>query len=149
MVEEIISVNAYRFCVRHKDEEIYSILLSQKEGKKAGSKLANHLIYQLEEYFAGKRKSFDLKLHFEGTSFQKSCWKALLKIPYGETRTYQEIARKIGKGKACRAVGQAIHRNPFVIVVPCHRVILKDGSLGGYLYGEEMKRTLLELEKNP
>jgi len=101
---------------------------------------------QFREYFDGKRKEFSLPLHFEGTSFQKKVWKALKKIPYGETRSYEWVAREISRPKACRAVGNAVGANPFPIVIPCHRVIRKDGRLGGYGYGAAMKKKLLEIE---
>lgn len=102
---------------------------------------------QLNEFFAGSRQDFDLPLKLSGTDFQKSVWKALQTIPYGETRSYQEIALLVGSPKACRAVGLANNRNPISIIIPCHRVIGKDGSLTGYGGGLEAKEFLLELEK--
>lgn len=102
---------------------------------------------QLEAYFSGKLKSFDLKLASEGTDFQKAVWKALCEIPYGETRTYKDIASCIGKPKACRAVGLANNRNPIAIIVPCHRVIGSNGKLVGYASGLDVKEFLLKLEK--
>jgi len=101
---------------------------------------------ELEEYFAGRRRRFDLPLDLRGTDFQKSCWQELLKIPYGETRSYADIARAIGNPAAVRAVGLANGHNPIAIMVPCHRVIGSDGSLTGYGGGLETKRKLLELE---
>jgi len=101
---------------------------------------------ELEEYFAGVRKQFTFPLDLRGTEFQLACWRALIEIPYGETRTYADIARAIGKPQACRAVGMANNRNPVAIVVPCHRVIASDGTLCGYGGGLEIKRKLLELE---
>lgn len=102
---------------------------------------------QLNEYFEGKRKEFELPLSLNGTDFQRSVWKALQSIPYGETRSYKQIAQQAGNGKACRAVGMANHRNPVMIVVPCHRVIGADGSMVGYGGGLDMKEFLLRLEK--
>lgn len=102
---------------------------------------------ELSEYFAGKRTFFDLPLAPEGTPFQKRVWKALCSIPYGETRTYGEIAEMIGSPKAARAVGMANHNNPVMILIPCHRVIGADGSLTGYACGVEVKKRLLALEK--
>jgi len=102
---------------------------------------------QLEAYFSGKLKSFDVKLAPEGTEFQKSVWKALCEIPYGETRTYKDIAVSIGKPKAYRAVGLANNRNPIAIIVPCHRVIGTDGKLTGYAGGLDVKEFLLKLEE--
>jgi len=103
---------------------------------------------QLEAYFSGELESFDLKLAPEGTEFQKSVWKALCKIPYGETRTYKDIAASVGKPKAYRAVGLANNRNPIAIIVPCHRVIGSNGKLTGYASGLDLKAFLLKLEEN-
>jgi methylated-DNA-[protein]-cysteine S-methyltransferase len=104
---------------------------------------------QLDEYFAGNRREFDLPLSPYGTDFQQAVWKELLAIPYGETRSYGQVAQNIGKPKACRAVGMANNKNPISVVIPCHRVIGADGSLTGYGGGLEMKRKLLDLEKGP
>jgi methylated-DNA-[protein]-cysteine S-methyltransferase len=101
---------------------------------------------QLGEYFAGARTAFDLKLDFTGTDFQKSVWQALLTIPFGETRSYAQIARQIGKPKAMRAVGAANGKNPISIVAPCHRVIGADGKLTGFAGGLDAKSHLLGLE---
>ena len=103
---------------------------------------------QLEEYFAGRRKQFEVELAPRGTEFQMSVWQALQKIPYGETVSYGDVAEHIGNPKAVRAVGTANGSNPIAIIVPCHRVIAKSGHLQGYFYGLDMKRALLELE-NP
>ncbi len=101
---------------------------------------------QLTEYFAGKRKVFDLPLELKGTEFQKKVWQALREIPYGTTCSYGEIAAKIGNPKASRAVGGANNKNPIAIVVPCHRVIGANGSLVGYASGLRTKEALLKLE---
>jgi methylated-DNA-[protein]-cysteine S-methyltransferase len=103
-------------------------------------------ILELCEYFAGKRREFTFSLDLRGTDFQLKCWRALLAIPYGETRTYADIARAVRKPQAFRAVGMANNRNPIAIVVPCHRVIASDGTLCGYGGGLDVKRKLLELE---
>ena len=103
---------------------------------------------QLTEYFSGKRESFDLPLELRGTDFQKQVWRELMTIPYGNTASYGEIARRIGRPKACRAVGGANHNNHLLIVVPCHRVIAADGSLGGFGCGLDIKAQLLDLEKD-
>jgi O-6-methylguanine DNA methyltransferase len=103
-------------------------------------------IRELEEYFAGTRRAFDFPLDLRGTDFQVACWRALLAIPYGETRTYADIARAVGRPQGFRAVGMANNRNPVAIVVPCHRVIASDGTLCGYGGGLDIKRKLLELE---
>ncbi len=101
---------------------------------------------QLSEYFAGEREVFDLELAPEGTDFQKQVWKDLLDIPAGQTRTYSEIAQRLGRPGAARAVGRANATNPIPIVVPCHRVIGADGTLTGYAGGLPIKRGLLEIE---
>jgi O-6-methylguanine DNA methyltransferase len=102
---------------------------------------------QLDEYFAGQRREFSIPLDLRGTPFQLACWRALLAIPYGETRTYADIARTIGHPQAFRAVGMANNRNPIAIIVPCHRVIATGGSLCGYGGGLDIKRQLLDLEQ--
>ena len=101
---------------------------------------------QLEEYFAGIRAGFSLPLAPEGTEFQKSVWQQLEAIPFGETRTYGQIAAAVGNPKACRAAGGAIHKNPIAIMIPCHRVIGADGSLTGFASGLDVKEALLHLE---
>lgn len=103
-------------------------------------------LIELEEFFAGKRRDFTFPLDLRGTEFQLACWRALLQIPYGETRSYGDIARAVGRPQGFRAVGMANNRNPIAIVVPCHRVIASDGTLCGYGGGLEIKRKLLELE---
>lgn len=101
---------------------------------------------ELEDYFAGTRREFTFPLDLRGTDFQLACWRALLAIPCGETRTYADIARAVGRPQGFRAVGMANNRNPVAIVVPCHRVIASDGTLCGYGGGLDIKRKLLELE---
>jgi methylated-DNA-[protein]-cysteine S-methyltransferase len=102
---------------------------------------------QLEQYFAGERTDFDLDLELGGTPFERRVWEEVRAIPYGQTATYAEIARRIGRPGACRAVGRANGRNPVAVIVPCHRVVGSDGSLTGYAGGIEMKRALLDLEQ--
>jgi methylated-DNA-[protein]-cysteine S-methyltransferase len=101
---------------------------------------------ELAEYFQGARTRFDLRLAPRGTEFQKAVWRALVRIPFGETATYGQIARAIGQPAASRAIGGANHRNPIAIVIPCHRVIGADGSMTGYGGGLDRKRLLLDLE---
>jgi len=103
-------------------------------------------VRELNEYFDGRRREFRFPLDLRGTEFQIACWRALLAIPCGETRTYADIARAVGRPQGFRAVGMANNRNPIAIVVPCHRVIASDGTLCGYGGGLEVKRKLLELE---
>ena len=102
---------------------------------------------QLDQYFAGQRKEFELKLEFRGTDFQKRVWDELLKIPFGETRTYGEIARRLGNVNAMRAVGAANGRNPIPIIAPCHRVIGASGALVGFGGGLEVKEYLINFER--
>jgi methylated-DNA-[protein]-cysteine S-methyltransferase len=125
------------------------------ENKRAGTKgvrceesaaAMQAYVRELEQYFAGQRRQFSFALDLRGTDFQLACWRALLAIPYGETRSYGDIARAVGRPQGFRAVGMANNRNPVAIVVPCHRVIASDGTLCGYGGGLEIKRKLLQLE---
>ena len=111
------------------------------------SALSDMAYGEIREYLKGGRKIFDFPYELTGTEFQKKVWGALLRIPYGETRTYRQIAEAVGSPKASRAVGMANHRNPIMIAVPCHRVIGADGGLVGYGGGLAMKQALLDLER--
>ena len=119
-----------------------------KEGLKKSTDLIKKTVLQLNEYLIGERTEFDLPLKPEGTAFQKKVWEALCTIPYGQTRSYKEIAIQIGNEKACRAVGMANNRNPISIIIPCHRVIGADKSLVGYGGGLNIKVKLLNLESS-
>ena len=103
---------------------------------------------QLKEYFAGNRKEFDIPLKLEGTDFQKKVWQELMKIPFGKTISYQQLAEKMGDKNKARAVGNANGKNPIPIIIPCHRVIEKNGKLGGFGGGLKIKKFLLQLENN-
>lgn len=103
---------------------------------------------QLDEYFVGKRTKFELNIYPKGTEFQKKVWVELLKIPYGKTKSYQEIAEAIGKPNAQRAVGSACNKNPILLIIPCHRVISKSGKLTGFACGIDRKEQLLKMESN-
>jgi len=116
--------------------------------KPAGPDAFANVVTQLDAYFAGTLTEFDVDLRLDGTEFQRRVWAALQTIPYGETRSYGQIAEQIGSPAASRAIGLANGRNPISIIVPCHRVIGSSGSLTGYGGGIERKRTLLELEMN-
>lgn len=105
------------------------------------------VVEKLHLYFSRKLTKFDIPCYLQGTSFQKEVWQALLDIPYGKTVTYGDLARSISRSTAHRAVGNAIRSNPIAIVIPCHRVIYQNGSLGGYRWGIEKKHRLLSLEK--
>ena len=118
------------------------------EGIEQETPLIKEAYHQLNEYLQGNRKTFHLPLRMKGTDFQVTVWKALCDIPYGETRSYKQIAEAIGNPKAVRAVGMANNRNPLLVVVPCHRVIGANGKLVGYAAGIEKKEFLLKLEKS-
>lgn len=137
------------FCIQQEDNCIVSVQLVSTPSSSAGNgtRLTDTVAKQLDEYFQGKRHYFDVPYQLRGTPFQKRVWAALCQIPYGQTRSYGEVAAYLGNPKACRAVGMANHRNPLMIVIPCHRVIASDGSLGGYAGGLHMKEFLLNLEK--
>ncbi len=105
------------------------------------------IVMQLQEYFDGARSVFDLPLQMNGTAFQKKVWEAICDIPLGETRTYGQIAKAIGKPAAARAVGTALNKNPIAIIVPCHRIVGSNGALTGYAGGLKNKKWLLEHEK--
>lgn len=121
----------------------------QSCGTDRSTQLLEMAFTQLSEYFSGSRTVFDLPLCPAGTEFQQKVWRALQEVPYGETRTYGEIAARVGSPKASRAVGMANHHNPIAIVIPCHRIIGKNGTLTGYAGGLSIKQTLLQLEKTP
>lgn len=110
--------------------------------------LLDRLEHQLDEYAHGRRQEFDLPMRLVGTAFQSQVWNALRTIPYGETRTYGEIAAQIGHPKASRAVGAACGKNPILLLVPCHRVVGHNGSLTGFAAGLELKQMLLNLEQS-
>ena len=112
------------------------------------SELLREACRQLDEYFQGKRKEFDLPIDYAGTPFQEKVWKELQNIPYGETRSYEDIAARIGSPKAVRAVGQANNRNQILLIIPCHRVIHKNGDISGFACGIESKKYLLNLESS-
>lgn len=134
-------------CVEDNGTAVTAVYMCEKMQSGEMSALTEKALLQLGEYFGGKRKRFDLPLELHGTEFQKKVWNALCGIPYGETRSYKEIARIIGNPKAVRAVGGANNRNKLMIVVPCHRVIGANGSLTGYASGTDVKKKLLDLEK--
>ena len=131
------------------EEKGYIVYLSKTEPQNAQKGMSILLLTaasMLREYFAGRRKDFPLPLKAEGTEFQQGVWRALLKIPYGETKSYKQVAEMAGNEKACRAVGMANHNNPIMILIPCHRVIGSDGSMTGFGTGISDKEYLLKLE---
>lgn len=111
------------------------------------TKLLKEAWRQLQQYFNGERKTFNLPLAPQGTAFQQAAWQALLTIPYGQTASYKDMAIKVGNPKACRAIGMANNKNPIGIIIPCHRVIGSNGKLIGYAGGLDIKQKLLSLEK--
>jgi len=131
------------------EAEVEKIAMKLKlQPVEAVTPLLSQCILQLGEYFDGKRREFSLPLHVEGTEFQMSAWAELQKIPYGETISYGQQATRMGNPKGSRAVAQANHNNPVAIVIPCHRVIAADGSLGGYASGPDKKQYLIDLESH-
>ncbi len=125
---------------------LWSLVFDDSRGAKATSPALERVKRELDEYFAKKRTKFELALAERGTPFQRKVWKSLAKIPFGETISYAELAKRVGKPGAVRAVGAANGANPWSIVVPCHRVVGSDGSLTGYSGGVDKKRALLDLE---
>lgn len=119
---------------------------AEKNWQRHGTEITDEAAHQLEQYFTGERREFDLPLNPRGTEFQQRVWRELLRIPFGETRSYREQAEALGNLKAIRAVARANGANPIAVVVPCHRVIGSDGSLTGYAGGLDMKARLLALE---
>lgn len=131
-------------------EKIQSIKLVDKVGPiNEKTEISDKIFNQIDKYLKGEIKDFHIydKLEIKATNFQKSVWEELIKNPYGETRTYKDIAEKINNPKATRAVGSAIGKNPFFIIIPCHRVIRSNGKMGGFAYGLDVKEKLLNLEK--
>lgn len=138
------------FRVEASDDVVTSITRLQQAPVEPSSPstLTDTVAAQLREYFAGERQTFDFPYVLVGTEFQRQVWEELTWIPYGQTRTYSQVAQAIGKPGASRAVGMANNRNPLLAVVPCHRVVGADGSLTGYASGLDMKQALLELESS-
>lgn len=130
------------------NNELISLKLADKsENMVCKSDFIKNVKSQLDEYFSGKRKNFDIKIALTGTDFQKRVWSELKKIPYGKTKSYREIAQNIGNENAQRAVGSACNKNPILIIIPCHRVISKNGNLTGFACGIDVKEKLLKIEK--
>ncbi|MGL5088913.1 MAG: methylated-DNA--[protein]-cysteine S-methyltransferase [Cetobacterium sp.] len=131
------------------EEEILKIELNNTTSNRTFklTKILEIAIKEIKEFLNGKRKEFSFKINPHGTEFQKRVWKALLSIPYGEIKSYKNIAHDIGNPNASRAVGMANNKNPIPIVIPCHRVIGSNGKLTGYAYGLSLKEDLLNIEK--
>ena len=141
---ENISIGASNKGITH-------IIFNKNKGQKPQNRTSPEIkkaYREIKEYLDGRRKKFSLRLDFSGlTDFHKEVYKQAITIPYGETRTYQWIAKQIGRNRACRAVGSAMAKNPFLLVMPCHRVLMTDGGLGGFGIGLEWKTFLLNLEQ--
>ena len=130
-------------------DTLISLKLVEYAGKSENeTALIKEIETQLDEYFSGKRKFFDIKINLSCSEFQKLVLKELQKIPYGKTKSYSDIAKIIGNKNAQRAVGSACNKNPVMIIIPCHRVISKNGELGGFAHGNDIKQQLLKLENN-
>lgn len=136
-IEFTLDVNKFKQMIaeRHNDDIKYAPVKLQHETR------------QIKEYFSGKKKTFDMKLFLKGTEFQKKVWKAIADVNYGKTASYDWVSKKIKNPGALRAVGSACGRNPVPIVIPCHRIISKDGGIGGFGGGLPLKRKLLKIEK--
>lgn len=136
--------------IKTEEGKIVSLALVNENisGYENNEKLVQNAIKELDEYFSGKRRIFSLPLNPKGTPFQKRVWAELRKIPYGETVSYQDIAIKLGDKNLTRAVGGANNKNPIIILIPCHRVIGKNGNLTGFACGVDIKEKLLNIEKN-
>ncbi len=127
------------FLKKLREKYPFEVIRSDQKNKEA--------IHQIKKYLKGKLKQFDCRLDYRGTPFQRKVWKALRKIPYGERRSYKEVAETIGHPKAFRAVGNANGKNPIPLIIPCHRVMESNGGWGGFGHGIKVKRKLLEFEK--
>lgn len=144
-------INSYELLLTASDDYLLSVEFIQTKNTFnmicTQNSVLSSAIQQLDEYFAGRRQTFHLPLQLHGTAFKQNVWHELINIPYGSTATYKDLAERIGKPKAFRAVGNACNKNPFPIIIPCHRVIGSSGSMTGYAGGIEFKRFLLNLEQ--
>lgn len=147
----IISSPIGKIMITEQDNKITQIKLTDEEVSVVNNNISELLIktrLELEEYFCGQKTNFDIPTSLNGSDFQVRVWNELLNIPYGEVRTYGEIAKLVGNENASRAVGMACNKNPLMIIVPCHRVIGKNKKLVGYEYGIDIKQKLLDLESS-
>lgn len=142
-----------RIGIAEENDQITRLFIASKEEDKYDCEInetdmIKKCYQELLEYLGGRRKTFDLPLNPRGTEFQKRVWDSLLNIPYGETRSYKDIAESAGSPKGYRAVGMANNKNPIMIIIPCHRVIGANGKMVGYGFGIDVKKKLLDLESN-
>lgn len=148
MIKTVYDSPVGRLYIGTEDEYLVRLAYRDFECETGASCVADEVIRQLEEYFGGRRRIFTVETRPVGTPFQLRCWHALTTIEYGQTISYKEEAWRIGNAKAMRAVGQANHNNPIVIIIPCHRVVSANGDIGGYGGGEEIKKRLLDIESD-
>jgi methylated-DNA-[protein]-cysteine S-methyltransferase len=149
MYKSVLKTPAGNLLLTANEKELLSVEFTDRKENITSQKplILKQAEKQLIEYFSGKRKKFDLKKKYSGTEFQVKVWKTLEEIPYGKTVSYEYIAKKMGKPKAYRAVGNANNKNKISVIIPCHRVIAKDGKLAGYGGGISRKKYLLEFER--
>lgn len=146
--ERLIESPVGPLTLRAEDDALAAILFGDmRKGLPGENRVLEQAAAELAEYFEGSRREFTVPVRLMGTDFQQEVWTALCEIPYGATATYGDVARRVGRPRACRAVGMANHRNPVPIIVPCHRVIGSGGALTGYGGGLAVKSYLLALEK--
>ncbi len=143
----LVASSLVNLAVTVEDGAVTQVRLHGRATRPPETPLERQVAGELTEYLAGKRSRFTFHVSPHGTSFERRCWEALQQIPYGETRTYGEIARTLGNPHGARAVGSANHKNPIPLIIPCHRVVATGGGLGGYGGGLELKRRLLALEQ--
>ena len=149
MVERDFDAGVTKLRLRADGETLVGVEFIDRCERGGSSEVVDEAERQLRDYFAGRRREFDLALDARGTAFQRRVWDALLEIPYGGTWSYADLAERVGSPRGFRAVGAANGRNPLAIVIPCHRVINSGGKLGGYGGGLPLKKKLLELEGVP
>lgn len=143
----VVASELVSLAVTVQDGAVTQIRLHGRATRTPETPFERHVAQELAEYLTGNRSRFTVQVLPAGTPFERCCWDALQQIPYGETRTYAEIARAVGNPKGFRAVGSANHKNPIPIIIPCHRVVASGGGLGGYGGGLDLKRRLLALEQ--
>ena len=137
----LIEVSAYT-------HGIFSVtIVDKKENNVKSNSVTEDCVKQLEEYFSGKRREFDVPLTVYGTDFQMDVWNEILSVPYGKTASYKDIAIRINRDKAARAVGNALNKNPILVIMPCHRIVGSSGGVKGFKYGMGIRKKLIELEK--
>jgi methylated-DNA-[protein]-cysteine S-methyltransferase len=142
----LVASDLVRLSVKVQDDAVTRIDLHGRATRPPDTPVERQVAAELTEYLAGERSQFSVVRSPQGTPFERRVWDVLQRIPYGETRTYGEIARALGNPNGARAVGSANHKNPIPIIIPCHRVVASGGGLGGYGGGLDLKRRLLELE---